>query len=291
MASLTAPILIVGGDSKVGRPLAAFLRRAGHRVITTTRRVSGADPDAVFLDLADCAAWEPPAGVGVAVLAAAVTGIDTCWQDPARAARVNVDGLLQVAGRLQARGAFLLYLSSCAVYGGDRPHPRPDDPVSPRTVYGRQKAEAERRLRALDPGVAIVRFGKILEDPFPLFARWQEALRQGQAIEPFYDMTMAPIPMDCAVSVLRLIIDSRRGGVFHVSGERDLTYAEIAVRAAARVGAGADLIRPISAKDSGRVRDTVPMCTALNSDGVRETFGVEPPPVDWTIGQALARCA
>jgi dTDP-4-dehydrorhamnose reductase len=279
---MNATTLIVGGDSKVGGALAAFLRCSGSRVLTTSRRGKGD----LFLDLGDCDSWRPPEGVGVAVLAAAVANIEACRRDPEKAARVNVAGLLEVAQRLHAQGTFLVFLSTNAVFGGDRPYPRPDDPPTPRTDYGRQKAEAEKRLRDLDPNVAIVRFGKILEPSVALFAQWKKALRNRQVIGPFYDMSMAPIPMACAVSVLRLIMDCRQGGIYHVSGERDVGYAQIGYWAAELVGADPALVKPVSAIESGRAMH-VAQHTALDTEGLRAALGIQPPPVESSIRRAL----
>lgn len=282
-------VLIVGGDSKVGSALTTNLTRSGDRVVTTSRRPISPGAGSMHLDLADCASWQPPAGVGVAVLAAARANIETCRQNPREAERVNVVGLLQVARRLQARGAFLVYLSSNAVFGGDQLYPRPDDPPTPGTEYGQQKAEAEKQLRQLDSNVAIIRFGKILDPCVTLFAQWNRALRQGQVIEPFDDMTMAPIPMSCAVTVLRLVMASRQGGTYHASGDQDVSYAQIARWAAEAAGANPALVKPISARQSGRIKAHIPRHTALCIEGLRAAFGIQPPAVEWSIRSALAR--
>src|SRR5215470_5387408 len=96
-------LLLVGGDSEIGRAAEAHLRRR-HRVVTTTRRPQRVSADRVMLDLAgDVSRWEPPAGVTAACICAAVARLADCANDPVASARVNVSGTLALAERILAR--------------------------------------------------------------------------------------------------------------------------------------------------------------------------------------------
>jgi len=229
----------------------------------------------------------PPEGIKTAILCAAMANIESCRTHPQDAWQVNVAGLLHVARKLHERGTSLVFLSTNAVFDGVKPHRRTDEATCPITEYGRQKAEAERLLRELDPHVTIVRFAKILDSCVPLFAQWKRSLLAGQIIEPFADMSMAPIPMSCAVSVLRLIMDRGAGGIYHVSGERDISYAQMGFWAAELLGADRKLVRPVSAAATGRVKDPIPKHTTLAVERLATEFGIEPPPAAWSIQQAL----
>lgn len=275
-------ILVVGGDSKVGTALASSLRHGGYRVWTTSRR-PGASADIVPLDLADCAGWQPPDGVDVAVLAAAMTNHEACRQDPRLAEQVNVHGLLEVATALHHRGAFLIFLSSSAVFDGKTLLPRANSPLTPVGEYGRNKAAAETALQQLTPNCAIVRLTKVLEPVVPLFRNWMLDLRQGKPIEPFADVSLAPVPLNAVVHLLRLLIDTRRAGIWQLSGDRDVSYAIAAGLAAQIVNAREEQVRPIRARALGRVPPDFPARTAMNGDRLREEFGLQPPPVEWTL--------
>jgi len=280
-------ILIIGGDGKVGRALTLHLARAGVPVCCTTRRPEREAGNVSYLDLACPDDWTPPDGVRTAILCAALANIESCRTNPREAWQVNVAGLLQVARKLHERGSSLVFLSTNAVFDGAKPHRQSDDPTCPITEYGRQKAEAERQLRQLDPQATIVRFAKILDPRVPLFAQWKQTLRSGQVIEPFADMSMAPIPMSCAISLLRLIVDRGAGGVYHVSGERDISYAQMGFWAAELLGADRKLVRPVSAAETGRVQEAPPRHTTLAVDRLVLEFGIQPPPTSWSIQQAL----
>lgn len=280
--------LIVGGDGKVGRALLAHLAQAGQPVVSTSRRPA---PGAgvLPLDLAgDVSQWSIPEGLSGAVICAAVPLIDACETDPVGTSRINVTGTLALVRRLIERNVFTVFLSTNQVFDGEMPQTPAATPQSPRSEYGRQKTRVEQELSTLGEQVAVVRFAKILEPAAPLLVRWRDALREGRTIEPFVDMNMAPVPLATAVSTLRLIVDRRAGGIWQVSGDRDVNYAEAAGMLAGMLAADRSLIRPIGAKESGRVTAHLPAHTTLCVDRLRQEFGIEPPPTVWTIGHALS---
>jgi dTDP-4-dehydrorhamnose reductase len=280
---MTDPVhLVVGADGLVGRMLAAHLADKGLYVVTTTRRRDRTNQTRLFLDLADnTATWELPERVTVAVLCAALTKIDLCRQDPATTANVNVTGTVALAKNLAAAGAFVIFLSTNQVFDGSQPQRRPDELPAPATEYGRQKAETEKQLLALGRQVSIVRFTKLLSPDMALFTNWAQALKNGQIIHPFSDMTMAPVPMTFAVEVLGRIAERRRPGIVQVSADQDITYEQAARFLAERLNADDKLIQPIRARDSGGSFESIPRHTTLDTTILRTELGLEPPNV-WT---------
>ncbi|MFO0967403.1 MAG: sugar nucleotide-binding protein [Gemmataceae bacterium] len=277
--------LIIGGDSKVGQALHGRYHAEGLPVIATSRRSE--QTSHVSLDLAeDPARWRLPDDVGVVFLCAAVTRLETCRTQPDASAKVNVHAPLHLARTLHARGAFIVFLSTNQVFDGTKPYRRVDEPVCPQSEYGRQKAELERRLLELGAGVAVVRFTKILEPHVPLFEQWKTELRQGHVIEPFSDMVQAPVPLAFAVRSLASVAEERRSGFFHVSGERDMSYAEMGLAAAHAVGAKPSLVRPKRAVDSGIAPENLPKHTTLCTRSL-DRLGLRAPEVERTVREAL----
>lgn len=92
------------------------------------------------------------------VLAAAYTDVDGCETNPELAFDVNCRGAVNVAQAAKQFGSRLLFISSDYVFDGLNTKPyEVDEPVAPRSVYGRSKAEAEMQLRQVLPDVCIVR--------------------------------------------------------------------------------------------------------------------------------------
>jgi dTDP-4-dehydrorhamnose reductase len=279
--------LVVGADGLIGRALIGALAACGAEVIGTSRR-RPPPPGRTYLDLADDPeGWTLPGPTETAYLCAAVTSQDLCVRDPAASLRVNVCRTVALARQLVASGGFVLFLSTNLVYDGSVPHRRSDDPVCPTTEYGRQKAEAERRLLAIGDGVAVVRLTKVLAAETPVLAKWRIALRSGESIHPFSDMVMAPVSPAFVVDALVRIARSRSPGIFQISSARDVTYAQAAERLAALLGASPDLVRPVEAVHAGISPEAIPAHTTLDTTPLRDDFGLAAPDVWEAIDLAV----
>jgi dTDP-4-dehydrorhamnose reductase len=282
--------LVVGSDSLIGGALVRSLRAAGRRVFGTTRRPTDVGGDTLHLDLANVPrSWNGPR-VAVAYLTAGVTRLEACRQDPDGAHRINVEGSCRLARLLRDAGAFVVFLSSNQVFDGSRPYRRTDETPCPLTAYGRQKAEAEARLLELGARVAVVRLTKVLGESVPLFAGWAAAARRGEKVRAFADMRMAPVPVTSVVAVLQRLGQLGWAGVFHLSGERDVSYAE-----AARIGlhvlaADERLLDPIPAHSVDPAAEA-PRHTTLDDGALPARLGVVVPDVISTVRAAFLSSA
>lgn len=218
--------VVVGGDSLIGAELVRSLRSDGHSVIETTRRPERVDAECRYCDLrlgVPLYDWENPATV---FLCAAVTG-ENCTAD-SRA--VNVDTAVSLAAMFHGLGAHVVFPSTT----------RPPEAGE----YARQKRDAEESLLAMS-GVSVVRLGKVLTPGFLLFAKWAESLRRGEPIECRADLRISPVTLAWAARHLRLA--SEHSGLCSIVAERSLTYHEIGLHLAQRIGASVRLVRPVIA--------------------------------------------
>lgn len=268
--------LIVGVDSQIGGALSAYLRGAGWIVYGTSRRQR--DDDRVFrLDLANAEVCSSLPKADVAFICAAETKFARCRMFPAETSIVNVDGSVFVASRLVASGTFVVFISSNAVFDGRIAYRRAEEAVCPRTVYGEQKAEAERRLLSLGERVSIVRLAKVLVPGTSLLAGWIHSLERGERIRPFSDFVMAPLSVKLVVYALMKIAEARQGGIFQLSGSRDVTYVEVARYLGQCTEVAVPLICPLSSVEAGIPSCEVFQHTTLDCTRVRESFGIFPP--------------
>jgi dTDP-4-dehydrorhamnose reductase len=280
--------MIVGSDGQLGRALFAHMRGLGKRVIGTTRRRGESGPSHIFLDLETApSTWRFPYPVDVAVVAAGVTGLTACSNDPAGTARINVDGTIELVHRMVRANAFVVFLSTNLVFDGTMAFARPDDPVSPVTEYGRQKAAVERNISSLGNSVAIVRFTKILGAHNSLFDSWTQALMRGEVIHPFSDLYFSPVPLFFGVSVLSAVAEKLPAGIVQVSGERDISYGEAAIMGARILHADPGLVQPIPAVQTAGYAGPLPAHTTLDTTRLRTELALAAPDVEWTISAAF----
>ena len=164
------------------------------------------------------------------VLAAAYTDVDGCETNPEVATDTNVHGALNVAAAAKAHHARLLFLSSDYVFDGCKTTPyEVDDPISPQSVYGKTKAEAELGIRKILPTACIVRTswvfgrgGKCFPDTILKLAstRREIAVVDDQRGCPTY-------ARDLARAIIRLCNKGAEGTI-HVTNGGNCTWFEFA---------------------------------------------------------------
>lgn len=283
------PVLIVGADGLIGNGLFKRLRACGIPVMGTSRR-DETRPGILRFDLSDPPdTWNLPTKISAAVLCAAVTRIDECRNDPTGTSRINVDHTLALIDRLSHDRVFIVFPSTNLVFDGSRAFPGIDDPVSPITEYGRQKAEIERVLATRFDCAAVVRFTKVLGPVNALFEGWRSSLERGETVRPFSDMMFSPVPLSSAITVLTQMVSMRMGGIVQVSGERDISYADAARIGVKAVTADSELVKPIVAQESGLSVEALPANTTLSTERLRSDLGIQPPPVEWTLRTAFLK--
>lgn len=90
--------------------------------------------------------------------AAAYTAVDRAESEPDGAFAVNATGAGELAQACADHGIRLIHISTDYVFDGQTPIPRkPQDPVSPKGVYGDSKAAGEKAVTEIHPDALIVR--------------------------------------------------------------------------------------------------------------------------------------
>jgi len=280
--------LVIGGDGFIGSSLCKHLSEAGKSFVETTRRPERLSKKRSFLDLSeDPSNWQCPKDISVAFICAGVSSVKTCRENPGLTRTVNVVNTHKLARSLVENDINVVFLSTNMVFDGSTPYPKIDQPVNPKTEYGRQKAEAEAKLLALGELVAVVRFTKIIDAKMPLLKGWIQTLRKNKPIHPFCDKVMSPVPLSFAVRILCSVAEKRISGIIQISSDRQITYAAAAQCIAEKIGADKLCVKPIRAFESESFCGSVAKYTTLNVDRLRSVLGIEAPNIQWTIESAL----
>lgn len=283
--------LVVGADGLVGAGLVALFEKVGASVTATTRRPEAVSAKNLFLDLAAVDTKEfGLTGYSVAFLCAAITSIAACEDDPARTQQINVLNTVTLAKRLLAAGTRIVYLSSNTVFEGSAAWPDENAPYSPICEYGRQKVVVERQLLSLatpELPVAIVRLSKVLTPRAGMVAEFLRRLEVGESCSAFDDLSMCPISIDYTSEALLAVARSGLSGIFHLSGEEEMSYAGFAHLLALHLGADPGLVRPESLVASPARVLFRPTHPGLGMQRTRELLGIAPEPTAHLIA-ALA---
>ena len=232
-------LLITGATGTLGNAFARLCQVRGIPYRLLSRRdmdISVASSVARALD--DLRPW-------AVINTAGYVRVDDAEIESERCFRENTLGAAVLAACCADRGVPLVTFSSDLVFDGAKAAPYVEsDVVAPLGVYGRSKAEAESKVLEILPSALVIRtsafFGPWDEHNFVTTALG--ALMAGRGFVAASDATVSPtyVP-DLVHASLDLLIDGERG-VWHLSNSGEITWSDLARRAAQAAGADADLV-------------------------------------------------
>lgn len=238
------PILITGGRGTLGQAFARMCsERDLHHVLLQRGDLDIADPESIERTFERYRPW-------AIVNAAGYVRVDDAERDAERCFRENTLGPERLAAACARHGVRLLTFSTDLVFDGRKQEPYVEsDPTAPLNVYGRSKADAERRVLDRHPDALVVRTSAFFGpwDAYNFVTTTLHALSRGKVLEAASDMTVSPTYVPDLVNVcLNLLIDGE-GGLCHLTNGEPITWSALAARAAqcAQVDASRLVARPV----------------------------------------------
>ena len=168
-------VLIIGMDSQIGSALSVYIKSNHISHFGTTRKPQNASTEVYLFDLEhpDFSVFNQ--AFTHAIFCAAVTNIAKCENDPNRCRQINVVNTIRLIELLNKDGTFIIYLSSNAVFNGEKPFYNYDDATFPATTYGLYKCEVENYLALNTPeNNCVLRLTKVISPSTPFINQWQE---------------------------------------------------------------------------------------------------------------------
>jgi len=237
-------LLVLGASGFLGPHVVGAARRAGWRVLAASRQpaagpvLAGQGPQATLACEAEgesaAAALLDEAGADALVCLTALSRVDLCEREPARAQRLNAIFPGELAAAARARGLRLVHVSTDLVFGAVAPRAggfQESDPPAPVHVYGRTKAEGEARVLAAAPSALVVRLPLLYGDSAGrgLGASDQllAALARGERPALFTDEWRTPLAVQDAAAALVELVERPLAGLLHVAGPARLDRLEL----------------------------------------------------------------
>jgi dTDP-4-dehydrorhamnose reductase len=232
-------VLIVGVGGMIGENLFRFFNDRYEGVCGTTHQKKRVGQKSVFhLDLLD-----PDFGflsdigstVTHAIICSGATGFDECKNNEAWSRRINVTNMIRLFERLRDRNIVPGFLSTDAVFDGERGGYAEEDECHPETVYGGQKLEAENQLKASQKPWLILRLSKVYDVGYQdktLITSCFDSLLSSQSIRSATDQFIAPVWVGDICRAIDLLIQKKKQGVFHISSPQVISRNELSSRIA-----------------------------------------------------------
>jgi dTDP-4-dehydrorhamnose reductase len=186
----------------------------------------------------------------VLINCAAYTKVDLAEKEAEQANRINASGAAAVAKACAESGTTLVHFSTDYVFDGTLRRPlRIDDPVGPRSAYGRSKLLGEQAIQQTS-GLKwlIIRTAWLYGPNGHSFPQTIANLaRQGKPLNVVDDQVGSPtFTFDLAAATLDLL-DVGARGIFHVTNTGETTWHDFAAAILEEFGLETELTRTTSA--------------------------------------------
>lgn len=194
--------------------------------------------------------------------AAAVAKPNLCQQDPSLSRAVNIDASVNIAGLCADYSVPCAFISTDLVFDGLNPPYVEDDPVSPVSIYGEHKVQAEAAMLDRHPETAICRTALMFGDDSSLSPSFIQpmiaAMRENRPQQLFVDEFRTPVNVSSAVRGILLALATARGRI-HLGGSERISRYDFGLMLRDVLGMGASPILPAK-------REEVPMAAPRPQD-------------------------
>lgn len=218
--------VIVGGSGFIGGSLKEYADKQGLAYVSGSRHPSTGEH---ALDLLKPATWswlEAFSGKPV-IIAAGITQIAFCEDNPEVSRQVNVDAIKKLLDYLAKIGCFSLVISSTMVFSGTKGFIKASAAYSPQNQYGAQKVAIEQHLLSQGYAGAVVRLSKVFGARIPLFEGFISRAHAGEVVTPYSNYFIAPVAAKDVAALLIKVGRERRSGIFQFSSDKEYAYADV----------------------------------------------------------------
>lgn len=278
-------ILVTGAKGQLGTELRLRTRETENRHWIFADII--ADEGIVPLDITDETAVRrlvEENRIDLIINCAAYTNVDRAEEDEATAERLNADAV-RILGSMQTR---IIHISTDYVFSGEGWIPcREDDPVAPRTAYGRTKLHGEEALLQVNPEAIIIRTAWLYSPYGNNFVKTM--LKYGKERDKLtvvYDQVGTPTYAgDLAEAILTIVTgENWQAGIYHFTNEGVCSWYDFTIEILRQAGVQCR-VEPILSSQYA-YKTPRPHYSVLDKAKIRSTFSLTIP--YWT--DALARC-
>lgn len=192
---MSGGVLLLGGSGRLGREL---------RRVIACDAPPRSEVDVLRPETVDAALDR--GRFAIVIHAAALVGVKPCEDDRARAFAINAEGTLHVARAAARTAAKLVYVSTDAVFDGERGRYREDDLPNPINAYALTKLLGEAHARAV-PRHLVVRTSFVPSEGY-VYPR------------AFVDQWTSRLIAPQAAAEIALAIELGVEGLLHIGGPR-----------------------------------------------------------------------
>jgi len=216
----------------------------------------------------------------VIIHTAAITQVDECETNPVACWNTNVTATRFLVSAAENIAARFIYISTDFVFDGLNGPYKETDLAGPINYYGSSKLAAEKAVMDSQLSWSIVRtvlvYGNILTGNRSNMVSWvQQNLSEGKNIKVVSDQWRTPTYVEDLAKGIRLVVEKKATGIFHISGPEMLTPYEMAILTANYLHLDTSLIEKVDASIFSQPGKR-PAKTGFIIDKATQQLGFEP---------------
>ncbi len=220
-------ILIVGGDSLIGKALIGHWRNKNFEVHSTSRRSDSVDQ--IFFDLQNPVFTDFAARYEYVIFLAGNSNIQDCIDNPTLSEQVNVINSVAALIFFETISLNVLFLSSADVFDGSKPRESVHASLRPKNLYGYQKSLVEKFILEKSQSISILRLSKVVHSNLKLFLDWEGAVSKKEKIYPYADKYFSPTALTQVINKIDHIKTNNKIKIHHCYGQDDISYYNYAL--------------------------------------------------------------
>ena len=282
-------ILVTGANGLLGQTITRQLLEKKYDVVATGRGPDRAEvtPSATVhyksIDITDGPAIEQfiiENKPSVIVHAAAMTQVDQCELHKQECYNINVTATRFIIDAAKATGARFILVSTDFIFDGNEGPYKEDAEPAPVNYYGSTKMVAEKAVMesGLDYAIArtILVYGVVpATGRSNIIGFVRESLEQNKPIKMVTDQVRTPTFVEDLARGIILIIEKNGRGIYHLSGEQQMTPYDIAIETAKYFGLDGSLIAK-STSDEIKQPAVRPPKTGFDISKAKKELGYQP---------------
>ncbi|MCX8129919.1 MAG: sugar nucleotide-binding protein [Clostridia bacterium] len=229
-------ILVIGASSFIGREVYFYAKQQGHCVLGT--RYSSKDDELLYFDLFthDIEDVIPDWFVSVkeslyCIICSAIPKIDKCKMNLELSEMLNVTKTIKTVDSLSRMGFKVVFLSSEAVFDGEKGYYNENDRVNPVNEYGKQKVKVETHILSFYPKHLIFRLSMVVSSKVAkghLFYDWYNNIEKKLPIKCIRGQIFSPTDVEDVAKGILIALEKDLEGVYHLSNPEFFLRDELA---------------------------------------------------------------
>jgi len=183
---------------------------------------------------------------------AAIASHLLCDKEPDLAKSINLNSTKNLVNLAEEVNAKFIFISSDAVFKGDKGWYDETDETDPFTYYGELKVLAEQEIFKATKNFVIIRgsfFGNSIEKNKSIFEFFYYNLLANKKIYGYTDIFSNSVDVVNISSIIKTLIDYSKNGLYHYGTSNKYSKYDLGVAIAKNVGLNDSLIEPVKSSD------------------------------------------